>query len=166
VPDVTVSRAGAERVDELEPLWAAMHAHHSTLQGEVAPVRDLPESWRRRREQYARWLAEDAAQLLIAERDGEALGYAVVTVAAGPPTWDVGEQVAELESLAVLESARGEGVGKMLVVAAREAASARGARRMAVGVAHANAGALRFYEREGFAPFYSLLLDGAAKDSG
>jgi hypothetical protein len=30
---------------------------------------------------------------------------------------------------------------------------------MAVAVAHANAGALRFYAREGFAPFYVLLLD-------
>ena len=29
---------------------------------------------------------------------------------------------------------------------------------MAVGVAHTNADAIRFYEREGFEPFYVLML--------
>jgi ribosomal protein S18 acetylase RimI-like enzyme len=31
-------------------------------------------------------------------------------------------------------------------------------RSVAVGVAHTNADAIRFYEREGFKPFYVLML--------
>ncbi len=154
-----ISVAGVERVAELEPLWAAMHRHHSELAA-MAPTRELADSWRRRRAQYEDWLAGEDAWLLLAERDGALLGYAVVTVDQGPPTWRVGERVAELESLAVLAVARGERVGAALVAAARERARAAGAPRMAVGVAHSNAAALRFYEREGFAPFYVLLLDG------
>ena len=159
-----VSEAGAERIDELEPLWAALHSHHSKIGESVAPRRELADSWRRRRAQYERWLVTGEAQLLIAERDGEAVGYAVLRVEQGPATWDVGERVAELESLAVLASARGQGVGTMLVAAAREQARSRAATRMSVGVAHSNADALRFYAREGFEPFYVQLLDrgGAA----
>ncbi|HEY4996437.1 MAG TPA: GNAT family N-acetyltransferase [Solirubrobacteraceae bacterium] len=154
-----ISAAGVERVAELEPLWAAMHVHHGEIAEHMAPTRDVADSWQRRRKQYEQWLAEDCAWLLIAEREGTAIGYAVVRVEEGPPTWAVGELVAELESLAVLPAARNGGVGAALVAAAREIATAAGAPRMAVGVAHTNADALRFYAREGFAPFYVLLLD-------
>jgi hypothetical protein len=36
----------------------------------------------------------------------------------------------------------------------RRWAEERGARSILVGLAHTNAGARRFYEREGFTPFY------------
>jgi GNAT superfamily N-acetyltransferase len=73
----------------------------------------------------------------------------------GASTWDIGERVAEIESLSVLESERGQGVGARLVSAARDL----GADRLLVSVVHANVGALRFYEREGFRPFYVLLME-------
>jgi GNAT superfamily N-acetyltransferase len=159
VSEARIVEAGVERVPELEPLWAALHDHHGSVAEAVAPTRELADSWERRRAQYERWLAADDARLLIAERGGTAIGYAVVRIEPGPATWDVGERVAELETLAVLAEARGAGVGRLLVAAARELARSAGAPRMAVAVAHANADALRFYAREGFAPFYALLLD-------
>lgn len=157
--ETQISEGGIERVGELEPLWAAMHSYHSEMAQTVAPTRELADSWQRRRPQYEQWLSEENAWLLIAEQDGTAIGYAVVTVEEGPPTWQVGELVAELKSLVVVPEARGGGIGAMLVARAREIAAEAGAPRMAVSVAHANADALRFYAREGFAPFYVLLLD-------
>jgi GNAT superfamily N-acetyltransferase len=154
--------AGAERIAELEPLWASMHRHHSALGGELPGTRSVADSWARRRAQYEAWLAAGRACLLIAEAGGEAIGYAFVTWGEGPPTWDVGEKVAELESLVVGESHRGRGVGGALVAAAREVALAAGAQQMGVGVAHSNTDALRFYERNGFRPFYSLMLGATA----
>jgi ribosomal protein S18 acetylase RimI-like enzyme len=154
-----ITLGGADALDELEPLWRSMHAHHATLESQMGPLRSAQESWRRRRTQYQHWLADGHARLLIARREERAVGYAMVTVGPGPPTWDIGELVAELESLAVAEDQRGAGIGSLLVAAARASAHELGAQRLSVGVAHANAGALRFYAREGFAPFYLQLLD-------
>ena len=79
------------------------------------------------------------------------------------PAMSVGDTVAELESLVVEGRHRGAGVGSALVAAAREFASAAGARQMGIGVAHSNAAALRFYDRHGFRAFYSLLLGETAR---
>ena len=116
------------------------------------PVR-LHASWQRRRRQYEEWLAGTDTQLFIAERGGTPVGYAMLRLQAGPASWDIGERVAELETLSVAADARSEGVGASLVTAARVAARNAGAERLVVSVAHANAAALRFYEREGFQPF-------------
>jgi ribosomal protein S18 acetylase RimI-like enzyme len=157
-----IRQVGTERLPDVEPLWLAMHAHHASLAQDLAPARAPAESWRRRREQYESWLKEGDAQLLIAEQDGRAAGYAMLRVVPGPPTWDIGERLLEVESLSVAEDARGRGIGAELMLAARAAAAEAGARRLAVGVMQANEGALRFYSREGFKPFYvELLSDGS-----
>ena len=88
------------------------------------------------------------------------IGYAAITVGPGPATWDIGERVAELETLAVLAEERGSGAGAGLFEAARRWAVGRGAGSIGVGLAHTNDGARRFYEREGFTPFYlEMVLD-------
>jgi|RhiMethySRZTD1v2_1073278.scaffolds.fasta_scaffold01982_23 ribosomal protein S18 acetylase RimI-like enzyme len=164
--EVQVSAAGAERIPTLEPLWAAMHEHHSAMQDAVAPTRPVEESWRLRKAQYEEWLSSDDALLLIAERGGDPIGYAVVRFGPGAATWDIGERVAEIESLSVATDARGSGIGTLLMDAVRAATRDRGAERLFVGVAHANSGALRFYEREGFAPFYVLLMEASDRPEG
>ena len=73
-------------------------------------------------------------------------------------TWDVGERTAELETLSVLESERGSGVGRALTEAAGEVAAEAGAETVFVGVAHSNADAIRFYDRQGFEPFYLTMI--------
>jgi GNAT superfamily N-acetyltransferase len=88
------------------------------------------------------------------------VGYAMLTAGAGAATWDLGNTVAELETLSVLAEERGSGVGAALMEAGRRWAVEHGARTMAVGLAHTNVGAKRFYEREGFTPFYlDMVLD-------
>jgi GNAT superfamily N-acetyltransferase len=159
LPAISISEADVSRVAELEPLWRAMHAHHATMQDEVAPVRAFADSWQRRRAQYEGWLGNGEAVLLIAESESRPVGYAVVRPLEAPATWEIGERGAELESLAVLSDARRGGVGRMLIAAVRDVARRWGAAHLSVGVAHANHDAIRFYEREGFEPFYVLMLD-------
>jgi ribosomal protein S18 acetylase RimI-like enzyme len=124
----------------------------------MPPVRSLEASWEHRRSQYLDWLSGDRHTLLVAERDRELIGYAMVSVNEGAATWDVGNPTAEIETLSVLESERGGGVGRALAEAAVETAREAGARAVSVGVAHTNADAIRFYQREGFEPFYVLML--------
>ncbi len=147
-------RAGSERLDELEPLWRALYEHHAEVGGQVSPVRGYPETWRRRRATYEGWLSAGEAVLLLAQRDGRALGYAMVRPGDGPATWDLGERGVTIETLSVLPSERGEGVGHALIEAAVEYAREVGAELLDVGLVHTNDGARRFYEREGFGLFY------------
>ena len=162
--DLRIEQAGAEGIAELEPLWRALYDAHSAIAQGVAPVRPYEETWRRRRKQYEEWLGGDDTTLLLARRGDRAVGYAMLTLGPGAATWDIGERVAELETLSVLADERGTGVGAALVEAARKWARERGADSISVGLAHTNDGARRFYEREGFGPFYlDMVLDLRAR---
>jgi GNAT superfamily N-acetyltransferase len=96
--------------------------------------------------------------LALREPGGEADGYAVVRVQGASPTFDLGEPMGDLESLAVAEDARGQGVGALLIGAARERLRDAGVEHWTVSAIDANPGALRLYEREGFRPFFRTLL--------
>ena len=159
--ELRVVEAGPERIPELEPLWRSLYEHHRGIADGVAGVRPYEDTWRQRRRQYRGWLGgEVEAALLIADRGGNAVGYAFLTVGPGAATWELGDRVAELETLAVLAEERGGGVGAALVEAGRRWALERGAGALAVGLARTNEGAQRFYEREGFTPFYlEMVLD-------
>lgn len=159
--DLRIVEGGTERIGDLEPLWRALYEHHRGIAEGVAGVRPFEDTWRQRQGQYQGWLEGDThAVLLVAERDGRAVGYAMLTAGPGAATWDLGEVVAEIETLSVLPSERGSGVGGALMEASRRWALERGVRTIAVGLAHTNVGAQRFYEREGFTPFYTdMVLD-------
>jgi ribosomal protein S18 acetylase RimI-like enzyme len=149
----------AGELDAVEPLFRGMVEHHRLVAGTEWPVRESGEAWRRRRAQYEGWLAGDGFWLLLAVDDtGAAIGYAALKVIESGPTWDLGERIAELESLAVAEDTRGSGVGAELMRACREQLRAERISYWEVGVVETNAGAVRFYEREGFRRYYRYML--------
>ncbi|MFI5695379.1 GNAT family N-acetyltransferase [Kribbella sp. NPDC051586] len=80
--------------------------------------------------------------VLVADDDGELVGQ--VQVVAGR------ERIWELTSLAVIESRRGEGIGRLLVDAAVRHCRQQEAVRLLVATAAADIGNLRFYQRQGF----------------
>ena len=147
----------ADRIPELQPLWEALELHHSELPG-VPSIRPLADSWEMRSQRYQEWLADGSGRLFLAERDGRALGYVMLTITDAPASWDVGSLAAEVETLSVLEGERSGGVGAALMDAALAAADAEGVRAIGVGVVHSNVDGVRFYERAGFKPFYVELL--------
>lgn len=157
---MVIDTLAADRLDDLEPLWHALREHHGEVAADWLPdVRPRAESWRRRRAQYAEWLAGgDAFGLVAREDDGRALGYVFVTMGGGSATWPVGDRQAEIASLALVPEARGAGVGAALLEAANREAARRGGDAVYLLVAEGNEGAMRFYEREGFRPFARLLL--------
>ena len=149
-----VIRAGAERIDDLEPLWSSLQRHHASVAPTLAgiPVRSVEESWRRRRAKYEDLLARPDAFLLIAERDGRAVGYACVVIGDPYQGWGSGERVGEVETLAVLDDDRGGGVGTLLMDAVERELAALGIAEMRLDVLVANDPARRFYERRGLRP--------------
>jgi ribosomal protein S18 acetylase RimI-like enzyme len=155
-----IRRGALGDVEQLRPLWVSMVEHHREVSGRAWPVRNADDAWRRRREEYVAWLGDGTGTLFLAgARDGRALlGYALLKVHAPGATWDLGDEVGELESLAVLPEARGAGVGTDLIGACREELRRRGIEYWAVAYVEANLGAQRLYEREGFRSYYRNML--------
>lgn len=140
-------------LDALKPLWNALQAHHSEITpslGPATPKRTAEDAWRKRRAKYERWLRDPETFFLVAEVDGEPAGYAFVTVGPGYASWATGERLAELETLSVLPSERGAGVGAALIEAAWERLAELGVGDMAITTTVTNVDAHRFYERQGF----------------
>lgn len=161
-PAFEIVALGVEEVDRVEPLWKAMVAHHREVVGGAWPVRDERGAWERRRAQYVEWLSSGEGTMLAAlpatDPGATPLGYAALMPSPAGATWELGERVGEVESLAVAPAARGQGVGTALLEAARERFRAQGLEYWSVAVVEANEGAVRMYERAGFGPYYRSLL--------
>jgi ribosomal protein S18 acetylase RimI-like enzyme len=147
VVSCSVVPAGLDRLDALRPLWQALQTHHATVAPQFGPIRSPEESWARGRRRYEAWLRAGEAFVLIAEEDGDAIGYAFVRLGRGSDTWATADHVAELETLAVLPNARGRGVGGALMTAMLAELRHRNVPEWRVGVVASNHGAVRFYER-------------------
>ena len=157
---VRVVRAGAERVPDLEPLARALHRHHVLVDPAIpgVPPRDADGWWRIRSARYRDWLADPATILLLAEEGGSSVGYALVTVHDEDDSHRTRERFAELQSLAVLEDRRGEGIGSALLHQVYREVRAAGMAEMVIGVLATNEPAMRLYEREGFRPWVVLTM--------
>jgi N-acetylglutamate synthase-like GNAT family acetyltransferase len=94
-----------------------------------------------------RMLARDDQKILIAERDGAALGLLALHVF---PALAYDADLALIMALVVTEQARGLGVGRRLIERASVLARSLGARRLMVTTHVRRADAHAFYERLGF----------------
>jgi ribosomal protein S18 acetylase RimI-like enzyme len=153
-----IVRGDASRLDEVGPLFRAMHEHHRGSGPQALPFRSGEEAWERRRAHYEALLESGRGHLLLAEEDGRAIGYAMVSATGGQATLATGDRMAELESLAVAEDDRGHGVGRALMDAAYAVMRELGATELMLYVLEGNEGAIRFYERLGMRPYLHVLL--------
>ncbi|MFD8756249.1 GNAT family N-acetyltransferase [Kitasatospora sp. NPDC059577] len=90
--------------------------------------------------------ADPRAWCLVADRGGEPVGYA--TFAREFSTWQAAEFV-HLDCLFVSERHRGEGWGRALLDAVKDAAAALGAEQVQWQTPDWNTDAIRFYRRAG-----------------
>ncbi|WP_425588979.1 GNAT family N-acetyltransferase [Streptomyces similanensis] len=87
-------------------------------------------------------------EILVAETAGEIVGYLRLGLAI---PLECNAHVRQIRGLAVAEAARGTGVGRALLRAAREEARRQGARRITLRVLGHNAPARALYASEGYA---------------
>jgi ribosomal protein S18 acetylase RimI-like enzyme len=159
---VEIRRGSAEDIARLEPLWVAVHHRHAESMPELAPYVDDATTWGERRVLYAEVLAKDDTVLLLAEEDGELVGYGLAHVmeAAGSlfsDTWITGDRIGEIESLSVLPGRRGAGVGTRLLEGLESALREQGVEDLVIGLLPGNVDAARLYERRGFRPTWMYL---------
>lgn len=148
-----IRRIDASELDLLEPLWNALREHHSNVTPRLGEPRPRSDSWQRRRRQYKAWLATPDAFVLMAEREGTPVGYAMVQVREGSPTWPLSERAGEIETLSVLPDERSRGTGSALLREIRRQLASLGITELSLHVMHTNDDAMRFYERHGFKPY-------------
>jgi ribosomal protein S18 acetylase RimI-like enzyme len=164
VEGVVITRAGVEALDRLEPLWLELHHHHQAVAGPaLEPYVDDAHSWTARRAMYAGFLeAPHGSFVLLAERGGALVAYAMVAISPVEDTWiddtwRTGPLIAEIETLSVLPELRRQGVGTRLLDRVDEELATLGIGDVVVGAFAANAGALALYERRGFRPTWNYL---------
>jgi ribosomal protein S18 acetylase RimI-like enzyme len=160
-PDYRVEELGVGEIERVSHLFKELVEFHGEMVEGAWPVRSVDDAWAHRRGQYLEWLGAGSARMLAAlpaEGGGEPLGYAVLSVKPSMASWDLGAEVGELETLAVAATARGRGIGTILIESCQERLRAEGITHWSVGVVEGNEGATRLYERAGFKPFYRNLM--------
>ncbi|MFC8662560.1 GNAT family N-acetyltransferase [Streptomyces sp. NPDC057199] len=144
---VAVRRAHAEDIPALVASSAALFAEDAGTRDATVDINwPLAEG----AERFASGIDDPARLSLVAESDREVIGHLVGTVAEGSAMRPA--KIATLHSLYVRPAHRGTLTGARLVAAFLDWARQQGAQVAEVTAYAANADAIRFYERNGFAP--------------
>jgi ribosomal protein S18 acetylase RimI-like enzyme len=152
--DLQIIPLEKSRIDDLAPLWKALHRHHMAIGSNLGPMRTEEESWECRRNFYEKCFQEDGTFALMASYNNVSVGYAFVTSRRIPCSFLSGEKIAELQTLSVLEDYRSHGVGNILMQKVFEVLRERGITEVSLGVVVTNERVIRFYERYGFKTRY------------
>jgi GNAT superfamily N-acetyltransferase len=153
---VAVRQAEPADIDALVDLCTGLFAEDGARHD---PAVDADWPARGGREYLGEAIRGGGTLVLVAEVDHPAAGYLVGRMREPVDTRPV--RVAVLESMYVLPARRRAGVGAALVGEFRVWAAQQRADRLSVTAYAANADAIRFYEREGFA-VRSVSLDASA----
>jgi ribosomal protein S18 acetylase RimI-like enzyme len=94
-------------------------------------------------------LQDPAIVILVAEHDGEVLGYTYAGI-EGTDYMSLRGPAGVLYDIVVDPAHRGQGIGRMLLDATLAALKTRGAPRVVLGTAERNLTAQRLFERAGF----------------
>jgi len=160
--NIELRRGSAADLPALRPLWVSVHHQHAQSMPELAPYVDDDRTWEVRTVLYAELLAKPDTVLFLATAGSAVIGYGLAHVLAAadtwlPDTWQTGARIGEIESLAVLPSHRGQGIGTRLLNALETELAAIGIRDLLLGVLPGNADAIRLYQRRGYRPTWTYL---------
>jgi GNAT superfamily N-acetyltransferase len=144
--DVAVRRAAAA---DLPAMARAKHeagiaAWPHILPPEVIAELGFPDRWRDAVER-----PQQRTLALVAELDGEVVGFAIIRPSADD---DAGPQIGELDGFYTDPQAWGRGAGRALLRAATDALRAEGFEQATLWTATANHRPRRIYERAGWRP--------------
>jgi len=145
-----IRRARREDLPALGRLGALLVQEHHDFD----PQRFIPAT-ERTAAGYASWLGSQLEApdvvVLVAERNGQVLGYAYGGI-EGPDYMSLRGRAGALYDILVDPEHRREGLGRQLLESAIEALEANGAPRVVLSTATQNLPARRLFERAGFRP--------------
>ncbi|MBK7721665.1 MAG: glutamate-5-semialdehyde dehydrogenase [Austwickia sp.] len=155
----TIERAHIRDLAKVKPFWKAMVEHyHETLAGQW-PVRTPEQAWQLRHQEYMTWINEGSGVVFIArDVQANAVGYAALHFSSVGSTFDLGDAVGELESLAVHPEHRNHGLGARLIDACRKELHKRDIGYWMLDTLAVDERTNRLYSRAGFAPFLLTMV--------
>jgi ribosomal protein S18 acetylase RimI-like enzyme len=160
---VTIERGDEKDISSVRELWLGLHRHHARVMPELAPYLSEDESWAERESIYRRVLSREKSVLLLARVGAANVGYAVGFVLTSEEkawlddTWVNTGSVGEVESLGVVPTMRGGGIGTLLLEQLEAELRALGAQDLVLGVLPGNEQAIRLYARFGYRPTWMYL---------
>jgi GNAT superfamily N-acetyltransferase len=151
---------GAEIIPRLEPLYLTLQEHQRSVAPELGgmPARSVEDAWALRSAEYRGWLAEPGAFVVLAERNEDIIGYALVSLASGYQGWISAERIGEVIDVVVAPKERGSGIGGDLLDVVERRLADVGIEHLRLRVLAANVDALRLYERRGMQVVSKILL--------
>lgn len=171
MPGMIIRRGGRQDLDQLEPLWLAIHRQHQISMPHLGPYVDDATTWSHRRALYVSLFDRYDPCLLLAEAQGHLIGYGLAYAIPAEDTWladtwATGTVIGEIESLSVLPDHRGGGVGTRLLDGLHRHLAQAGIRDIILGVLPGNTDAQRLYARHGYTPTWTYMtrLEGRPPD--
>ncbi len=164
VPPMNIRKARPRDVDALVGLWIEFMDFHTALDSGFVRAVDAADRWAA----YITERIEDCCfAVLVAEIDGEVVGYVVATEIQYPPITTI-RSYGFLQEIAVTEKHRKRGIGRRLFEAAEQWLLDRGVSRIEVKVDVLNPDSRAFWESAGFAPHTETLIKHCpvTKDEG
>jgi len=149
-----IQRAHVRDLTKVKSLWMSMVASYRELAQDTWAVRDPAEAWQLRLQEYLEWINDATGVVFLAlDEEGTAVGYAALRFVTSGAAVYLGEDVGELESLAVHPDRRGQGIGTALMNACRKELERREIAFWSLETLSANTAAVRLLERQGFETF-------------
>lgn len=127
------------------PLWEALHREHEARDPRYRLSDDAAARWST---DFRDWTRSRTSRIWLALDGGRPVGLLTAHLYAPAPTYRPASLV-HVDDLYVAPEARGRGLGRALLDAARQWGRAEGAAHLQAGVLAANAAGRAFWAREG-----------------
>lgn len=161
---VEIVEIGPEQIGSLRELLSALHAHEVAVQPALghAPARSNEDYWSLYSSRFAEWYRDGDGYCFAArenDSDGSFVGFVFGIEKECDSAYDTGgERLGYIEEIAVLDRARGAGVGRALMDAARGRLAERGIASFKLSTVPGNDAAREFYAKLGLKPAARLLI--------
>lgn len=158
-----VEEISAVDVELLREPALALHRHEIAVQPELGGIaaRCDEEYWAHYRDRFAGWMTDGNGFTFVARAGDEILGFVFCVEREGLAAYESGERIGYVEEIGVVESARGAGVGRALMEAARERFSQRGYKWFELSTVPGNDAARGFYQSLGLEPAAVMMIGRA-----
>jgi ribosomal protein S18 acetylase RimI-like enzyme len=110
----------------------------------------VPDEARFGEEEFAEELRGGNTRMLVAEWDGEVVGFVAASIRFPEKPWEAEHPWGSIDDVIVRADLRERGIGRQLLTAAEAWARERGAPEIRLSVGEYNRDAIRLYERLGF----------------
>jgi ribosomal protein S18 acetylase RimI-like enzyme len=149
-----IRRAGTADLNAIGTLWQEFMDFHKQRDPHFARSADGHERFK---EFIAGHMTAQTSCVLVAEQDGNVVGYCFATLAKYPPVFE-NRDYGTVFDLAVTQRCRRAGIGEKLYHAAEGWCAQHGVHRIEIRVAVSNETSTSFWKKMGFRPYVTTVF--------